>query len=136
MYCPSCQSEMTGKNHGGISVDVCVGCEGVWFDRGEIEAYRAAMIEERDELPGQAVRFEPETGGNLLKCPRCLVDTLVPGGVQGLNISCCSGCKGFFVSRKDLVALCRRKQSSVVGDVVLGGSDIILHILSGVLDSF
>lgn len=38
MNCPRCESSILAeKNRGGIAVDVCSQCRGIWLDRGELE---------------------------------------------------------------------------------------------------
>lgn len=38
MNCPRCESSLLAeRNRGGIVVDVCSQCRGVWLDRGELE---------------------------------------------------------------------------------------------------
>ena len=37
MKCPKCGGEMREIELEGIMVDKCVGCEGLFFDRGELE---------------------------------------------------------------------------------------------------
>lgn len=41
LKCPSCDSEMAEREHGYCSqiyIDVCPGCQGVWLDKGELQA--------------------------------------------------------------------------------------------------
>jgi Zn-finger nucleic acid-binding protein len=41
LKCPACQSEMTEREHGYCSqifIDVCRKCQGVWLDKGELQA--------------------------------------------------------------------------------------------------
>jgi rubrerythrin len=37
MSCPKCGHSMATKDIGGIEVDICSLCEGIYFDRGELE---------------------------------------------------------------------------------------------------
>lgn len=37
MCCPKCGHSMAEKTLGGVVVDICSLCEGIFFDRGEIE---------------------------------------------------------------------------------------------------
>ncbi len=36
--CPRCGSQLVGRNHLGVTVDVCDSCHGVWLDNGELQA--------------------------------------------------------------------------------------------------
>ena len=38
MNCPLCQNRALVAHHrGGVEIDVCAHCKGVWLDRGELE---------------------------------------------------------------------------------------------------
>ena len=37
MNCPKCSSEMETVTYDDVEVDRCSGCQGLWFDGGEIE---------------------------------------------------------------------------------------------------
>ena len=37
MVCPKCGSSMEEKNLTGILIDQCTGCQGIYFDRGELD---------------------------------------------------------------------------------------------------
>lgn len=36
--CPHCERGMRVEAHEGLTLDVCTGCRGVWFDRSELDA--------------------------------------------------------------------------------------------------
>ncbi|MGH3381003.1 MAG: zf-TFIIB domain-containing protein [Actinoallomurus sp.] len=37
MYCPKCSGNWETHERSGVVVDECVGCQGVFLDRGELE---------------------------------------------------------------------------------------------------
>lgn len=37
MRCPKCGQQMQEQDRGGVKIDVCSGCGGVFFDKGELE---------------------------------------------------------------------------------------------------
>ena len=38
MNCPLCTNQTLEPNHrGGIEIDVCPNCKGIWLDRGELD---------------------------------------------------------------------------------------------------
>ena len=37
MTCPSCSGELVEIERGGVRVDACRRCRGVWLDRGELD---------------------------------------------------------------------------------------------------
>ncbi len=74
MQCPKCNSTMEEKTlstlQGGITVDRCTGCHGIWFDIGEAEALREKWMSEYVDSG------DPEIGKQHNKirdvdCPRC-----------------------------------------------------------------
>lgn len=50
MKCPKCGHDMAEKDMGKIQVDVCSRCEGVFFDRGELDQFALFRQEERRNL--------------------------------------------------------------------------------------
>jgi rubrerythrin len=47
MCCPKCGHGMETKDYTGIEVDVCTFCEGIFFDRGELEDFLNKKYEAR-----------------------------------------------------------------------------------------
>lgn len=41
LVCPSCEGLIDGEDAGGVRVDVCLTCKGVWLDAGELERLAA-----------------------------------------------------------------------------------------------
>lgn len=37
LQCPKCREDMTSYERGGVVVDQCTGCRGIFLDRGELE---------------------------------------------------------------------------------------------------
>lgn len=37
MNCPVCSEQLREIEKMGVAVDICVGCKGIWLDRGELE---------------------------------------------------------------------------------------------------
>ena len=46
MCCPKCGMGMTEKELNGVLVDICDACDGVYFDRGELEALLKKQFQE------------------------------------------------------------------------------------------
>ncbi|MBX3468212.1 MAG: zf-TFIIB domain-containing protein [Planctomycetes bacterium] len=91
-----------------VLIDVCPACAGVWLDRGELDALRAAVqhlvAPERDlnerarELALDAPA--PEARG----CPRCGGD-LAPDPLRGVAVERCAGCGGTWLDA-GLLSIC------------------------------
>jgi len=41
MRCPKCGSQLGEISFGGVCVDKCFHCEGIWLDKGEIDQIRS-----------------------------------------------------------------------------------------------
>lgn len=41
MKCPKCGTDLEEITFGGVHVDKCFNCEGMWLDKGELEAIQA-----------------------------------------------------------------------------------------------
>jgi hypothetical protein len=40
MKCPKCGMQLEGIAFGDVHIDKCLGCEGIWLDKGELETIR------------------------------------------------------------------------------------------------
>lgn len=96
MECPKCHaSEMELVVFGGIEVDRCPGCGGIWFDAGEAEALKklksATEIDAGDALSG----LEYDNIENVA-CPRGhgKMMTVVNPDMLHIYFETCSECNG------------------------------------------
>lgn len=72
--CPRCRKAMERPLVGGISVDVCRACRGIWFDDGELrkvtDIYKSRGLKGDDEVIDQVrqgMRGERSKGGGPLE---------------------------------------------------------------------
>ena len=97
MECPSCHGKMKGYKYRGIELDKCKDCNGIWFDKGEIEEYR--LVRKRKKTPVE-VTFQPilkDGAATARSCPRCKKQTLFAGRVRKAVAHRCANCEGFFI---------------------------------------
>lgn len=72
MNCPACDHGLRPATAGGITVDVCERCGGLWFDRFELKE-----VDERNESAGESLleaRAKPHATVDVHRqrlCPRC-----------------------------------------------------------------
>ena len=70
MLCPKCRESMEEVQTESVTVDRCLRCRGLWFDRGEAEAltdnWIAAYLDDGD--PQQGARQDEH---DRIGCPRC-----------------------------------------------------------------
>lgn len=70
MQCPKCTSPMAQVNFGGVVVDRCTNCQGLFFDEFEKEALR--KMKNADALDiGDAKTGKWFNKVDRIKCPRC-----------------------------------------------------------------
>ena len=60
LVCPNCGGLMDGEDAGNVRVDVCLDCNGVWLDAGELD--RLAAMDDADFR-----KYTPEKIAELLK---------------------------------------------------------------------
>jgi len=97
MNCPKCRSEMERVAYGGIEIDRCRGCKGIWFDALEEEKLAALAGSE------QVDSGDSDTGDHFddvdhIDCPVCqatmirMVDRRQPH----IRYESCKVCYGVF----------------------------------------
>lgn len=78
MKCPECKQQMAEKSFegaqgGDVSLDVCHGCRGMWFDRNEsLQLSPSGTLRLFQEMHGHGSERRRQNGGHqVLSCPRC-----------------------------------------------------------------
>jgi endogenous inhibitor of DNA gyrase (YacG/DUF329 family) len=88
MKCPGCGTEMTAMTldrrlGGQVTIDVCTGCQGFWFDHFESLQLSAGstlkLMKFIGEHPSQVKRSLPDT----MRCPRCATTLRLAHDMQG-----------------------------------------------------
>ena len=89
---------MSEEGRGGVRLDLCSVCFGVWFDGGELEAFHAGGGSARlGEVPGPDAHYEPTGTSAHVKCPRCERDILRTGKISKHKVMRCTSCRGLFL---------------------------------------
>ncbi len=98
--CPKCSSEALVETPamGNISLDVCPGCSGIWFDKGELEAL---LQQSQGGAPADLNLINPKAEG--LTCPRCK-NKMSHGGLLNplLLVDRCQSCGGVWLDPREL----------------------------------
>ena len=109
MNCPGCAKELTERTWYDLAVDECPSCLGIWFDRGELEAFSRKISQKRNGGPGTThaveqatAKFEADEAGESQDCPKCARSALRPGKVGGYALSRCIECHGIYTTRSEL----------------------------------
>jgi Zn-finger nucleic acid-binding protein len=70
MACPKCEHGMVEYTYGGIAIDRCSNCMGLWFDSGEAEQLKDRWM--GDVLdPGDVGEGKKWDAVEDIACPRC-----------------------------------------------------------------
>lgn len=85
---------MVAYEQGGVTLDLCQRCHGLWFDRGEVERLERFGLE--------LVRLTPAVGSR--RCPRCSGGLAAARlrGAGGLILDECDRCGGLFFDAGEL----------------------------------
>ncbi len=98
--CPKCSSEALVETLalGNIPLDVCPGCSGIWFDKGELEAL---LKQSQGEGAADLELINPKAEG--LACPRCK-NKMSRGGLVNplLLVDRCQSCGGIWLDSHEL----------------------------------
>ena len=116
MNCPKCVGKLEEKNIENVKTDVCWVCEGIWFDKDELEKVLEADSKDfnkidldRGGLDGKEVSdVYKELDEKSIKCPRCgeeLKKELYP---KGIRIDTCAKCDGIWLDGGEIHKLRER----------------------------
>lgn len=100
MRCPECYRRLKQARTQGIEIDRCPSCRGVWFDAGELEAYRRSQALASGRDAGH-VTFEATAPVPGSDCPHCKTATLSEGRAGDLRLYRCTECTGCFLLKPE-----------------------------------
>ncbi len=101
--CPRCSGELRPivfEEVGSINLDRCPECQGIWFDKGELDRVNDCVWTNVEEMTLGRARAADEK----LRCPRCqgILDALSPLDDQELVLDRCPSCLGFWLDKGEL----------------------------------
>jgi uncharacterized protein len=98
MRCPRCNSDMERISFKGVTVDRCLGCRGLWFDRMEREMLLATDGSEVIDV-GPVETGDDLKGMPPADCPVCrtLMIRMVDGEDFDVWYQACPNCRGTFL---------------------------------------
>lgn len=97
MDCPKCNSVMEEVEFGGVVVDRCTSCKGIWFDALEHEELKKMKKSHKIDTGKEEVGLENDKIGNI-NCPRCNVKMIkmVDKDQPHIWYEKCSSCDGVY----------------------------------------
>lgn len=118
MNCPKCLGKLEEKIVENVKTDVCWICEGIWFDKGELEKVLEADSKnfkfidvDRAELDGkESSELHEELDVKIGECPKCtkeikLERTSYP---KGIFVDACPKCEGIWLDGGEIKKLRNR----------------------------
>ena len=104
MECPRCQSEMRRVTWDTLEIDRCDLCNGVWLDKGELEAVLALELAPMIDEPHFRQPAVPMLG-EAARCSACAADMLELVGPDDVHFDWCAGCEGMFFDGGELTIM-------------------------------
>ena len=97
MNCPKCSAEMQPVSYENVEVDICTGCQGIWFDQFEAEDLKKIKGSESIDtgLPSKGIEMNDIDD---IDCPKCRVKMvkMVDNKQSHIWYESCSQCYGLF----------------------------------------
>jgi membrane associated rhomboid family serine protease len=100
--CPKCGNPMLPVRIEDVTVDVCSGCQGIWFDPGELT--RAAGIECSEAAGGVEMMAALQTDRRCAACGTMLLEREFSAG-SGTRVDQCPQCRGIYLDRGEMARL-------------------------------
>ncbi len=98
MQCPKCTAAMEQVTFGGVEVERCIGCQGLWFDSGTL-APLIAMKGSDVIDPGSVEVGKMENRVDRISCPKChkAMISMVDLKQHHIWFESCKVCQGLFL---------------------------------------
>ena len=105
MNCPRCSKSTTPRRVQDVEIDVCDGCGGIYFDRGELNRIAERTSGDLEYSTIHEERFLHSDKFATTSCPHCVdvamkkVEFLVH---TGIILDYCESCHGFWLDGQEL----------------------------------
>jgi uncharacterized protein len=115
LMCARCSGELEELHVGGVTIERCESCRGLFFDSGEL----SRVLTEGDPGTNPAEAAEADGHGQPPTCPRCQIemDRLPTGGSGRFAYDVCSACNGMWLDAGELAHL---EKASIAAAVEAG----------------
>ena len=112
MKCPRDGAELRSVDAGGVELDKCHQCDGLWLDHGELKTIRNMDLGEIEETLEERYGNPDVQQGNTdayMRCPRCGEDGRLMrhhvSYVKPVEVDRCQQCHGIWLDDTELDAL-------------------------------
>jgi PAT family beta-lactamase induction signal transducer AmpG len=97
MRCPKCRDDMEQLDVGGVEIDRCSSCHGLWFDEGELQKLKDRKIAAGIDI-GDPSQGTVHNANDRYRCPRCggSIIRMVDQNQPHIWYEECSVCRGSY----------------------------------------
>jgi Zn-finger nucleic acid-binding protein len=137
LRCPMCDLEMDRRTQGGIVLDVCRRCEGVWFDHAELtELWRLSALawSARAKEPGRGGAAAEVAGEALLHTLFWAPDLVVHGAAAATHVAGAAVQSLGSLASSGAAAEAATHAIDAAGGVAEGVFSLIADIIGGLFD--
>jgi Zn-finger nucleic acid-binding protein len=116
MKCPKCTGETTHLEVGGVELDRCTRCQGIWFDRRELDRVLDKLRAGEALPPSSSSPLSEKLDRVLGSCPRCQVplEQTESVAVAGLLYDGCPQCGGAWLDGGELEEIAQDPETSAI----------------------
>ena len=117
MKCVKCLGELELRNVGGVEIDQCGSCQGIWFDKRELDRVLKRVARGDDLVPeSKASPLSERMDDKRGKCPRCAVklEKVESIEVESLFYDRCGRCRGVWLDGGELGALTAEPEAAEI----------------------
>lgn len=112
--CPRCSPELVAQSVGGVELDACSHCGGLWFDPGELGRLMQQGGDEVRAAEDIAEGGPSSASGGGMTCPSCAVALYEFQYKHNpdVTLNACPECRGVWVDDGELQALASRQDAT------------------------
>lgn len=116
LKCPACFNALVSTQVGAVTVDVCRGCGGIWFDAFELQ-----RVDEEHETAGEwllqtdrekRVQVDPHRKRDCPRCDGVKLKRRFYSPRRQVEIDECPGCGGFWLDAGELEKIREETESA------------------------
>jgi Zn-finger nucleic acid-binding protein len=108
--CPACRAELAQATFGGVTVDGCAHCGGVWFDRDELTRIARGDLSQLGAIDRAFEGAPTDAAHSYGPCPVCdqALIAFEPPQARGLQLVGCSARHGIWLRERDFEVVIER----------------------------
>lgn len=115
--CPKCNDELILKKIGGVEVDECQKCKGIWYDKDELRQAKDASDSDLNWMDFEIWKHEDqfETSSCDVSCPTCQKPMVtLEYGKSNVAIDYCQSCKGTWLDKGEFKSIIDALESELL----------------------